>query len=424
MAGRGAGKTHAAAKELLDLVLSAPAGSEAAILAPTLTHAEAAQKALRDIGSGIPGVEWKKAERRMILPGDRSIKVHHGEHKQKTMKGPSLVALWVDEGALLAEEAFLAATPTLRSRVAETRLVVTTTPLGKNWVWKMFDGAPDSDGAVERFRFRSTDSPYADQFTIARNREAMSKEIFAQEYLAEFVDSLLLVFPNREGIFVDTLSIPRRPDSRLWLGVDLGKQRDWTVATLMDEHAQAEVVGRWRVGSPGMTAASFWGATDARVAEIAKNTKAMVVLDVGGAGGSAGAVMAEALRRAGIPVLELKTNIVGTKAQIVEQLKADVDWKRIRVLKSEHAEQLDHEMGRFQGLQRVVQGQAVTIYEGPQLEGEHDDCVISLALANWGRARTEAPSCAPTDLGAFAKHARSASGQRRGGVGGGGYIFG
>src|SRR5690606_40797466 len=49
IAGRGAGKTHAAAKELLDLIGAAPPNSEAAVLAPTLTHAEAAQRALTEL---------------------------------------------------------------------------------------------------------------------------------------------------------------------------------------------------------------------------------------------------------------------------------------------------------------------------------------------------------------------------------------
>lgn len=391
IAGRGAGKTHAAAKELLDLIGAAPPNSEAAVLAPTLTHAEAAQRALTELCAPIPGAEWRKSERRLLLPGGRSIKVFHGEHKHKTMKGPSLVALWVDEGALLAEEAFYAATPTLRSQAVETRLVVTTTPLGKNWCWKLFEegGLPESAGVIERFRFRATESPYADHFTIERNRRLMAPEFFAQEYLAEFVDSLLLVFPDREGLYVDNPTVEPGPKARKWLGVDLGRKRDWTVCTLMDEHAQAQVLARWKEGQGAPVGDAYLKTQDQRIIDLAKHHGAMVVIDTGGAGGTVGARLAVDLRAAGVPVLEVATNRTGTKGQMVEHLKADVAWRRIRVIKGEHTDQLDHELGRFQGLQKVVHGQPITVYEGPQIEGEHDDCVISLTLANWGRVADE-----------------------------------
>lgn len=55
-------------------------------------------------------------------------------------------------------------------------------------------------------------------------------------------------------------------------------------------------------------------------------------------------------------------------------------------LRSPHTDQLDHELARFQCIKRVLHGQEVNVYEGPQLPGEHDDTVIALALANWGRA--------------------------------------
>ena len=418
IAGRGAGKTFAAAKELLDIVLAAPSGSEGAILAPTLTHAEAAQKALREIAACLPGVEWRVVGRRLHLPGGRGIKVHHAEREQKTVRGPSLICLWVDEGALLSLVALESALPALRSRGNDTRLIVTTTPLGKNWVWDWFEEAtkPESLGKFERFRFRSTESPYVDQFTVERSRQLMSPEFFAQEFLAEFVDSLLLVFPNLDGLFVDSLPVTPAPRGARWIGVDLGRKKDWSVATLMDEHHQATVLGRWREGSPGMPAATFWGATDARILELAKQHSAMVVIDTGGAGGSAGAVMAEALLRAGVPVLEVRTNVVSTKAQVFEQLKADVDWRRIRVLANVDAGALRHEMERFQGTQRVVHGQAIMIYEGPQLEGEHDDCVTSLALANWGRVKSE-PSAPPSRLSSLVVSGRGGVARRGRGAG-------
>src|SRR5690606_29811878 len=120
-----------------------------------------------------------------------------------TVRGPSLVALWLDEGAYLHVKAVEAAFPALRAVGVQTKLIVSTTPAGKNWVWDWWEDALRPGSGIERFRFRATESPFQDQFVIEQARRLMTQEKFAQEYLAEFVDNLILVFPNRERLFVD-----------------------------------------------------------------------------------------------------------------------------------------------------------------------------------------------------------------------------
>lgn len=395
--GRGAGKTFAAAKEVLDVVLASPPGSKAAVLVPTASlHMKAVQEALEVLAPRLPGCEWKVSERTFTLPGGRAIAVHHAERKEKgEIRGPSIVMLWIDEGAVIKETFVNSALPALRGRNVETRLLVTTTPMGKNWVHRHYEeaGLPENAGKLERFRFRSTDSPYAsDSFVLEQCRKTMTPEFFAQEYLAEFVDSLLLVFEDFEAVVVDEPLVQRGPKSRCWIGLDIGRTQDWSVMTLMDEHAQAEILDRWQAGRGGPAGDAFWKDMDTRVLAAAQATGATVVVDVGGAGGSAGARLAAWLRTEHkIPVIDVRTNETGTKGQIMEQLQADVSWRRIRVLRrGDHVDQLVYEASRMQVVQKAVQGRVIKTYEGPQIAGEHDDCVISLALANWGRATGEA----------------------------------
>lgn len=429
--GRGAGKTFAATKEVLDTVLAAPPGSSAAVLVPTASlHMRSVREALEALAPALPGCEWKVSERTFYLPGGRSIAVHHAERKQKgELRGPSIVMLWVDEGAVIAESFVNSAIPALRKRGVETKLLVTTTPLGKNWVYDRYEEAGEAGnaGAMERFRFRSTDSPYAaDGFTLEQCRKTMSPEFFAQEYLAEFVDSLLLVFEDFEAIVVDKPRVERGPHTRCWLGVDIGRTQDWTVLTLMDEHAQASVLDRWQAGQGGPTGDAFWKDLDTRVLATAKAHGATVVIDVGGAGGSAGARLAAWLRTEHkVPVIEVRTNVTGTKGQIMEELQAAVSWEKIRVIREgPHVEQLVYEAGRMQVVQRVVHGQVIKVYEGPQIAGEWDDCVISLALANWGRARGEAmPDGGDGGLAGFRPKQPNPAGAGSRGVRPGGYIF-
>tara|TARA_R110002072_G_scaffold275188_1_gene436286 strand:- start:260 stop:784 length:525 start_codon:yes stop_codon:yes gene_type:complete len=129
-----------------------------------------------------------------------------------------------------------------------------------------------------------------------------------------------------------------------------------------------------------------WTETVPRLVAMSRQHDALVVLDHG-AGGGYGGVLIDFFEADGVTVFPVKTAVVGTKAQIVEQCRADVEWERIHVLDNAHSPQLQHELATFQGIKRVRRGQEVMVYEGPQIEGEHDDCVISLCLANWGRVR-------------------------------------
>ena len=398
VAGRGVGKTHGAAFELLQLVLGAPPRAEGAVLAPTLTHAEASVAKLRELATVVPGASWRAQARRLLLPGGRSIKVYSADRKE-TVRGPSLVAMLLDEGAYVALAAVEASLPALRSVGTTTRLIVATTPAGSNWVRQWWDEAPHEPG-MERFRFRSTESPFMDPYVIERSRRLMSPEKFRQEYEAEFVDNLLLVFPDRGELFTD--EHPQRPaPGSCWVGVDLGR-KDYTTAVLMNEWGEGRVLARWNEDTPGFPAATYWAATYARVAELCREHRAVAVVDTGGPGGAPGSVLVEHLRGLGVEALEVRTNQPGTKARIVEQAKADVEWRKVKMLRNEHAETLDYEMSQFQGLKRVLHGQEVNVYEGPQVPGEHDDLVIGFCLANWGRVHGD-PEPPPDDLGDFAR---------------------
>ncbi|MCO5166597.1 MAG: terminase family protein [Planctomycetes bacterium] len=371
VAGRQSGKTSWAGFEVLRIACERP-GSYSAVLAPTYPIAQTAIDRLRGLCAEIPGTVWKEQKKRFLLPNGSRIAVFSAD-REDAVRGPTIDgALWIDEGAYLSERAYEAALGALAS--GNGRVIVTTTPAGKNWVYQEFT-SEDAENA--RFRFRSADSPYSNKARLRRLRKKMSADKAAQEFDAVFVDDLLLAFPDVSALFV--ASLPERGgerDLRWVLGLDLGKERDWLVVTAMNKYGEAQVLGRWRHLK--------WTESVPRLVAMSRDREALVVLDHG-AGGGYGGVLIDFLEAEGVSVLPVKTGVVGTKAQIVEQCRADVQWERIHVLENEHSPQLRHELTTFQGLKRVLRGQEVMVYEGPQLEGEHDDCVISLCLANWGR---------------------------------------
>lgn len=384
VAGRGVGKTHAASWHILNAVLEEGPGSEAGVLAPTFRHAAQAASKLARVAKVIPGATWVESKKELQLPGGRKILVFSADRKEETVRGPSLVFLWIDEGDYVKLEAMRAALPALR--VGKARLLVTTTPRG-GWVREWWKKAA-TDPLMARFRFRAVDSPYQDQAVIALNKTLMTADFYRQEYEAEFVDSLLLAFPHRSSLFVPA-RLPGPGVREWWLGVDLGRAQDWTVVTLIDDLGYAEVIGRWKQGMDGMPAETYYKVQDQRILAMAKAKNATVVLDVGGAGGSVGSVMAQFLRGEDVMVVEVKTNIRALKMQIVEQARVDVQWARTHVVMNEFSDQLDYEMERFVGEKVLENGKDVVVWQGPQgQENEHDDAVISFCLANWGRARS------------------------------------
>ncbi|HBP18000.1 MAG TPA: hypothetical protein DEA08_09430 [Planctomycetes bacterium] len=411
VAGRQSGKTHWASFEVLRIAMERP-GSFSAVLAPTYQIAQTAIDKLRAMASEIPGAVWKEQKKRLLLPNGSKVAVFSADRKE-SVRGPSIDGVfWVDEGAYLSERAYEAALGALAS--GNGRVIVTTTPVGKNWVYQEFT-SDDVENA--HFRFRSSDSPYSNKARLRRLRRKMSADKAAQEFDAIFVDDLLLAFPDTSRLFAR--GFPDRsydPALQNVLGVDLGKEQDWLVVTLMNRYGEATILGRWRHLK--------WTETVPRLVAMAQDHDALVVLDHG-AGGGYGGVLIDFLEADGVRVLPVKTAVVGTKAQIVEQCRADVEWERIHVLQNTHSAQLRHELATFQGIKRVHRGREVMVYEGPQVEGEHDDCVISLCLANWGRVRGgSGPEEEIEDLREFVLDPDDMESDAGFRFGGGGYRFG
>lgn len=369
VAARQVGKSYLAVFLLLEVALGQP-GSYSVLLTPTYLHARPAIDTMRQVCAHLPGAEWREQQKRMTFANGSIWQVFSAD-RPNAVRGPKLDGiLWVDEAAFLRKDSWTAALGALSSAKTPRKLL-TTSPMGKNWVYDEF---VSKDPGNEPFRFRSGDSPIVNQEEVARNRAKMSPERAAQEFDAEFVDALLLAFPDTSNLF--TTSFPKRAEgeARRALGIDLGKDQDWTVVVLINEFGEAEVVGRWQHVA--------WPETEERILDlIERHSVQITCVDKA----YVGSYLVDRLRALGKNVLDLATSSRQLKARIVETLRADVQHNHVRVLENDLSNQLRYELTRFQGTRCVVHGRVEIRYECPEIRGEHDDCVIALCLANWVR---------------------------------------
>lgn len=383
IAGRQVGKTEIGAAWLLD---DWPAGErgQGLLLTPTYRIGLPAIMRLREIGERM-GATWNAQEGCLTLPGGQRIWWRSCDRPDATRGLDQVRRVWIDECTLIsarAWEAVLGCTVSAK----DPRILLTGTPKGKgHWTHKVWT---DKEDPPVRVSLRSDDSPISNKRVIARLRRQMSTTAAAQELDAKFIDDELIPFPPEvvERMFA-TSALKRR--GNLWtLGWDLAKQKHFCVVTAMNEFGEAWVLDRWQHAA--------WPDSQKRfMAHVGRYEDCVVAIDEG-YGGGYGGVMADYVEAeiGKARVLRVRTGNPGVKAEIIEALSADAQYERVTIDPSgPHAGVARDELLQMVGDRQVVAGVERIVYPGPVNEDEeHDDCAISLALANWGRIQgIEAP---------------------------------
>lgn len=382
VAGRQSGKTECACRAVLNVMGTEP-GSYSLLLAPVYKNAQATidklRAIMRECGLEALGWQWKEQAKRLVAPNGSILAVFSAD-KDDSVRGPTITGvLWFDEAAMLSNRAREVASAALIAS-KDPRTLITTTPMGLNWVHRLWvDASPEAAQRMTRVRFRSLDSPHANRVAIEEERRKMSHDMAQQEFDAVFVATLFLVFPaeTRERMWVTELPKRDPRTAKNVLGIDLGKEQDFCVVTLGNKFNEFVPLGRWQHVA--------WPETVKRLVSYAKHYQAVCVVD-DGAGGGYGSVVAGYLTAEDIRVVRFQTASRGKKAAMVESARAAAEHYALKLLRPDGdlGAVYEDELAKFQGKLRVVQGQRINVYEGPQIEGEHDDCPISLCLAHWG----------------------------------------
>lgn len=295
-----------------------------------------------------------------------------------SLLGESVNLVILDEVSRIPEVAW---NSYIRPCLSDTKgkAVFISTPFGKeNHFYNLFIRGQSGDENWISFTFPSSANPFLSKEDLEEARSNLPEGIWKQEYEAQFSDSSYAVFRGVKDCIQTNLpdDINKHQQHRIFFGLDLAKQNDYSVLIGVDEQT-SEVVYFDRFQKIPYTL------QQQRIIEAVKKFKRYkIIVDSGSIGGS---IIDELRSALGVPFVEdfsltgtISKDIAkkGSKNRLIERLSALIESKAIRIPDNNI---LINELESF-GLELSEKGNIT--YQAPS--GQHDDCVIALALASWG----------------------------------------
>lgn len=376
--GRQAGKTFSACQEAFKMAMSIPNG-RGWILAPDDKTCDIAWGAFLKILEKLPTKVVKdhnKSKNIITLCNGHTI-LKKSAHNPDSLVGDTLDWIWIDEAAIISQAAWELTIPTLF--VKDARVIITTTPRGKNWVYDIYKQCLDpNEKDYKFFHCSSYDNPYIKNETIDKTYKAnLPEQKFREEILAEFLDGHSAVFNDVRKIAIGTYE-PYNPSNKYVMGVDLAKNHDFTVITVIN--AITGNVAYWKRFT-GMA----WDKQIQFVVKIAQRYDADVLMDSTGVGEP----IYDAVKKLHRKTEGLKFSN-SSKQKLIENLILNIEKSEITIpnmKKHKDAAQIVYELEAYES---EVTSSGNIKYNAPQREGFYDDCVISLALAVWKLRKKQA----------------------------------
>lgn len=260
--------------------------------------------------------------------------------------------------------------PTLTDYSGEAWII--STPAGRNYFWELHRlGAPDNPARLpdwQSWTLPTSTNPHIAPDEVERMRGLLPERVFAQEYLAQFLEDGGGVF-RRVTSAIDT-TLPTDPhqardagDGRAYvIGVDWGRHNDFTVITVVDARDRSVVaVDRF-------TDIAY----EVQLARLKALHQRFPRAPILAESNSMGGPLVEALQRMRLPVRSFQTT-AASKADAIEALALAFEQGAIRI---PAVQWLVDELMAFDQ-ERLPSG--AMRYAAPR--GGHDDGVMSLAIA-------------------------------------------
>lgn len=369
--GRRWGKTLACCNEIAKHALE-NANTINWWVAPSYQQARIAFRILRKSLADVSRDTSKSLLRIELLNG--SIIECKSADKYDNLRGEGVHFLVIDEFAKVSPEAW---NESLRPTLSDTdgRAIIISTPRGRDLFYQLFlrGSKPGSvmynaafyDDEWEAFSFPTATNPFIKPKEIESARRTIPEMIFRQEFMAEFLDDAATVFRGVDACAHAEYAEPV-PGHHYVVGWDVAKNVDYSVFTVVDVFTN-KVVAWDRYNGVQYTMQID------RLTTLAQHYNyATVIMDATGVGD---------------PIFEMASMATGctvepfvltntSKKELIERLAAAIERRAIAY---PPIPELIHELKAF--AYNITRAKNI-VYNAPP--GEHDDTVISLALAVYG----------------------------------------
>jgi hypothetical protein len=299
-----------------------------------------------------------------------STVIFRSAERYDNIRGETLDYAILDEAAFMKDEAWREAIkPTLLVRGKKALFI--STPKGKNWFYDLFQlGISPDHPNYAAYTGSSYETPYISTEEIDEAKAVLPEKVFQQEYLAQFIDGGGEVFSNiKKNQWQGTWP---KPTGKVYCGIDLGKQEDYTVATFIDQ--TGTVIDIYRDNQ------TQWTLMVNEILKRVKQWNATVMIEVN----SIGDVIFEQVKNQWQDTHPFVTSSK-SKQEIIEGLILDFNETTIMIPNDEVFPALSHELEIFT---YSYNPKTRSIKYGHP-DGMHDDTVMSLAIANYNRKQNK-----------------------------------
>lgn len=301
---------------------------------------------LRNMGGGVSEIRGKSSDNPVSLLGE------------------GLDYVIVDEAARLK--------PTIWQSHLSQRLIdrkgwalLISTPRGKGYFYDLWKRGQGMDPDYQSWNMPSWSNPLLDKEAIEEERSRLPERVFRQEFGAEFLEGSGSVFHNVRDSATGEWQEPQR-ELIYHAGVDLAKVEDYSVLTIVNEKREVVFVDRFH--------RLDWNIQVNRIKSACERfNQATILVDSTGAGEP----VFEAMRHAGCYVQPYSFS-AKTKSALIDNLSLMMERREIVLPRPELCPALIDELESFE----FSVSDAGNVRTGSP-SGQHDDCVMSLALAAW-----------------------------------------
>lgn len=243
-----------------------------------------------------------------------------------------------------------------------------STPKGRNHFWRLYtDADGDASGEWRAHHAPSSANPLLPASEIEAARRSLPERVFAQEYLAAFLEDGAGVFRGINAAPLCAWQDRAAEGAGYTIGVDWGRHEDFTVFVVMDDRLRLVHLDRF-------TGVGY----ELQVGRLRALWQRFGRCPILAESNSMGGPLIERLQRDHVTVRAFHTTNA-SKSAAVESLALAIENGALAFADDDRIKPLREELLAFEQ-ERLPSG--LIRYAAPP--GSHDDCVMALAIAHAG----------------------------------------